>query len=123
MEYEEAKKQIYDNIGTGVLIPLADDNIQNGLKFIKSETSCDDQTAKLIWCDLKMDYGTKETNSIIQAREEYEAEEAAKRQFSQPCCPRCGSTAIQAVRRNWSFLGGFMTDAVDRVCLNCKYKF
>lgn len=38
-------------------------------------------------------------------------------------CPKCGSTQIQAVRKNWSLLTGFLTNDVDRVCLNCKHKF
>ena len=38
-------------------------------------------------------------------------------------CPDCGSTQIQLVNRKWSFLTGFFTNKVDRVCLNCKTKF
>lgn len=42
---------------------------------------------------------------------------------NQVVCPKCGSTQIQIVRRNYSFLTGFMTNKVDRVCANCKHKF
>lgn len=38
-------------------------------------------------------------------------------------CPKCGSTNIQMIQRKWSLLTGFMTNKVDRVCVNCKYKF
>ena len=38
-------------------------------------------------------------------------------------CPRCGSTQIQMVPRKWSLLTGFLTNKVDRVCVNCKRKF
>lgn len=38
-------------------------------------------------------------------------------------CPKCGSTNIQVVRKNWSLLAGLATNAVDRVCVNCKYKW
>lgn len=38
-------------------------------------------------------------------------------------CPRCNSTQIQLVQRNWSFLTGFLTNKVDRVCVKCKHKF
>lgn len=38
-------------------------------------------------------------------------------------CPKCGSTQIQMVQRKWSLLTGFMTNKVDRVCVNCKHKF
>lgn len=38
-------------------------------------------------------------------------------------CPKCGSTQIQLVSKKWSVLTGFMTNKVDRVCVNCKRKF
>lgn len=38
-------------------------------------------------------------------------------------CPKCGSTQIQMVPRKWSPLSGFMTNKIDRVCVNCKCKF
>lgn len=38
-------------------------------------------------------------------------------------CPSCGSTQIQLVSRKWSFLTGFFTNKVDRVCVNCKRRF
>ena len=68
MNYEEAKyyfENTIDGIKSTILFGvIADDNIQNGISYIKELTSCDDQTAKLIWCDLKMDYGTKANNPI-----------------------------------------------------------
>lgn len=74
MNYEEAKyyfENTIDGIKSTILFGvIADDNIQNGISYIKELTSCDDQTAKLIWCDLKMDYGTKANNPILLAREE-----------------------------------------------------
>ena len=38
-------------------------------------------------------------------------------------CPKCSSTNIQIVPRKWSLLTGIFTNATDRVCVNCKYKF
>lgn len=38
-------------------------------------------------------------------------------------CPKCGSTQIQIVNRRYSLLTGFLTNKVDRVCINCKYKW
>ena len=38
-------------------------------------------------------------------------------------CPKCKSTNIQMIQRKWSLLTGFMTNKVDRVCVNCKHKF
>lgn len=42
---------------------------------------------------------------------------------NQVVCPKCGSTQIQILRKNYSLLTGFMTNKVDRVCTNCKHKF
>lgn len=38
-------------------------------------------------------------------------------------CPECGSTQIQVVPRKWSLFAGFATKKVDRVCVNCKYRW
>ena len=38
-------------------------------------------------------------------------------------CPKCNSTNIQIVPRKWSLLTGIFTNATDRVCVNCKYKW
>ena len=38
-------------------------------------------------------------------------------------CPKCGSTQIQLVNRKWGLFTGILTNAVDRVCINCKHKF
>ncbi|MEA5012904.1 MAG: hypothetical protein VB100_14420 [Angelakisella sp.] len=38
-------------------------------------------------------------------------------------CPKCGSTQIQLVNKKWSLMTGFLTNKVDRVCVNCKTKF
>lgn len=38
-------------------------------------------------------------------------------------CPRCHSSNIQLVQRKFSIWTGFRTNKVDRVCVNCKYRF
>lgn len=38
-------------------------------------------------------------------------------------CPRCGSTNIQLVQRKWSIWVGYRSNAVQRVCVNCKHRF
>lgn len=38
-------------------------------------------------------------------------------------CPRCGSTNIQLVQRKWSIWVGYRSNAVDRMCINCKHRF
>lgn len=42
MSYEEAKADIYTKTGYPLMMYIADDDIQNGLAFIKEETNCDD---------------------------------------------------------------------------------
>lgn len=58
-------------------------------------------------------------------REKYRVEinNIEKQESNTPKCPTCGSTNIQVVTRKWSLLTGFMTNKVDRVCINCKHKF
>ena len=38
-------------------------------------------------------------------------------------CPRCGCTSVQLIPRKWSILTGYHTNAVNRVCVNCKHKW
>jgi hypothetical protein len=38
-------------------------------------------------------------------------------------CPRCGSFQINLLRKKWSWLTGFFTSDVDRICMSCKHKF
>ena len=39
-------------------------------------------------------------------------------------CPYCGSTLPpQLIRKKWSPLTGFLTNKVERYCVNCKKKF
>lgn len=102
MNYDEAKKYLY-NDDINIKIPeqglddlymaITDDKTQDGLALIKELTSCDDNTAKLLWVDLKCDYGTSENNSILQARENYENEKALQSfQYRNNAeCPYCHS--------------------------------
>lgn len=130
MNYDEAKKYLYNN-DIDVKIPevplrklymaITDDKTQEGLQLIKELTSCDDNTAKLLWVDLKCDFGTKENNPIIQAREDYEKEKTNQSQ-NIPKCPKCGSTSISTGARGvnyfWGFIGASKT--VNR-CANCGH--
>lgn len=38
-------------------------------------------------------------------------------------CPRCRSTQIQMVPRKFSFLTGYATNKIDRMCVRCQKKF
>lgn len=65
-----------------------------------------------------------ETKAIARAEVEQICREL-REQYQQPKvkCPRCGSTQIQMVQRKWSWLTGFFTNKVDRVCVNCKHRW
>ena len=80
MNYEEARYFFYHKIKSPaaekMLWILADDNVVEGLNLIKELTACDDDTAKLLWADLKSDFGTKETNCIIETKERYKTEKS-----------------------------------------------
>ncbi len=45
-----------------------------------------------------------------------------RNESSQPKCPHCGSTNIQLLRKKWSVLTGFLTNKVERYCVNCGKK-
>lgn len=89
MNYDEAKNYLYNGDGSvekelghkfnALFMAVTDDDVVEGLNLIQELTSCDDNTAKLLWVDLKRDFGTKENNPILQAREEYEKEEAIRK--------------------------------------------
>lgn len=97
MNYDESHNYLYNEIsGENSVIMLgliADDNTIEGLKLIKELTSCDDNTAKLLWVDLKCDFGTKENNAILQAREDYEKEKLVQdyQYRNNAECPYCHS--------------------------------
>lgn len=132
MVYEDALLHMKGRIGITVLTSIANDNMMDCIEFIKKETSCDDQTAKLIWCDLKMEYGTKENNPIIQAREEHQQEKLI--QDFQYCnnaeCPYCHSKNTKKISGlskagSVAMFGVFAVGKVGKQwhCNNCKSDF
>lgn len=136
MNYVEAKKYIYNNMFMQLFAAIADDNIKQGLNYIKEDTSCDDQTAKLIWCDLKMDYSTKENNPIIQLREEHQAEESANKAREDYLyrnnaeCPYCHSKNTKKISGlskagSVAMFGMFAVGKVSKQwhCNQCKSDF
>ena len=70
----------------------------------------------------------EEWNQIEKERRKRQQQKQAEEQarfdaINHPKCPKCGSTAIQIIPRKFSFLTGFATNKVDRVCVNCKHKW
>lgn len=131
MNYEEALLHMRGRIGMTVLTSIADDNMMDCIAFIKKETSCDDNTAKLIWCDLKMDYGTKENNPILQAREEHKQEKLIQDyQFRNNAeCPYCHSKNTKKIsglsKAGSVAMWGIFSHKVHKQwhCNNCKSDF
>lgn len=141
MNYEEAKRYLYNN-DINVKIPekplrelymaITDDKTQEGLQLIKELTKCDDNTAKLLWVDLKCDFGTKENNAILQAREDYEREKRIQEsQYRNNAeCPYCHSKNTKKISGlskagNVALFGVFAVGKVSKQwhCNNCKSDF
>lgn len=81
---------------------------------------------KIFECDT-----IEESNLLSQKLESYyiniETRDSSNNIISQTTkillCPKCNSDNIQILNKKWSVLTGFMTNKVNRVCVNCKYKF
>lgn len=115
MNYEEAHEYMSKELhggewGAAMLAILARDNVMDGLLIIKKLTLCDDNTAKLIWVDLKCENSerikelqnlgfNKPVNSCV------------------PKCPTCGSTNIKKL----FFSGGWNPKQFR--CNNCRYEW
>lgn len=135
MNYEEAHYFIYNEIGDkgiNLLFLLADDNTKEGVAFIKELTACDEDTAKLLWVDLKCNYGTKENNAILQAKENHKKEEAIQNfQYRNNAeCPYCHSKNTEKISSlskigSVALWGVFAVGKVSKQwhCNNCKSDF
>lgn len=75
-------------------------------------------------CELTCICGNK-VNGKIDSKDKEIAEYKKSNHSSSsvPKCPYCGSTNIQLIRKKWSLLTGFLTNQVERYCVNCKKKF
>lgn len=106
MDYRQAHNYIFNEIGEEgiyLLILVADDKTIEGIKLIKQLTSCSENDAKMLWVDLKCEYGTSENNPIIEAKENLSQKEIshnnqiAQEWQNKPRCPTCGSTNIKKI--------------------------
>lgn len=77
IQYFESNANLYDFVA--MLGLISDDDQKKGLEVIQEKTACDDDTANLVWAYFKRKYGTKENNPIMQARENFEREQALER--------------------------------------------
>lgn len=106
MNYDEANNYITNEITfneCGKLLNLvAKDDTIEGLKFIQEITSCDENTAKLLWVDLKCQNVTSETNPYIkeERQEGYLCQadlDYVEKMKNKPKCQICGSTNIKRI--------------------------
>lgn len=142
MDYQEAKKFLYEGNGmvnkdideklSSLYLFVTDDNMSEGISFIKSLTSCDDITAKVLWCDLKQDFGQPENNPILQAREKYEQEKLIQdfQYRNNAECPYCHSKNTKKISGlskagSVAMFGVFAVGKVSKQwhCNNCKSDF
>jgi len=144
MNYDEAKNFLYNGDGTTpkqnreiankfntLYMMITDDKIQEGLSLIKELTLCDDNTAKLLWVDLKCDFGTTENNAILQAREERKKEKLVQdyKYRKNAECPYCHSKNTNKITTtskvmNTAVFGIFGTKRYKQWhCNNCGSDF
>ena len=139
MNYEKAINYLNNNIDVCKLTILCglivDDNTARGMSYIQEITNCDEQTSKLLWCDMKMKYGTSDTNPIFKAREQYKAEESSKKAAEEykyrnnAECPYCHSKNTKKISTaskvtNTAAFGLFGTKRFKQWhCNNCKSDF
>lgn len=95
------------------------------MRFLIVHTS-DDIDFLEAMIDLKqkdpIEYQSRMAQFKAQARDREQAKKERWAAEKLPKCSYCGSTNIQVVRKNWSFMRGFATNATERVCANCGRK-
>lgn len=117
----------FENVDKSSPIKCYKSKIPHGgiIKMISTDESFMDAMVKLYETDpiefqLKIQQFKTQLEQQEQIKKEQEQKSSAKDTIK---CPKCGSTNIQLVKRKWTPIMGFMTNKVDRVCVNCKHKF
>ena len=128
MDYNEAtnyfKNEIDFSNSSKMLEIIAKDKIIDGINFIMELTKCNLNDAKLIWVDLKMEYGTPDLNPYIESNI---TQKQNTKQYI-PKCPMCGSINIQKIselNRATSIIGfGILSKKIGKQwqCNNPKCK-
>lgn len=136
MNYEEAKKYIYNEIKLGnsncteILVDIAGELDQDGIEFIQKLTNSSYEDVIKIWYELKKDYGSKKNNPFfpdLTPQQIAQANAQAQELLNKPKCPTCGSTNIKkigGVERGasiWAF--GIFSKKINKTfkCGNCGY--
>jgi DNA-directed RNA polymerase subunit M/transcription elongation factor TFIIS len=70
------------------------------------------------------DYNKIKNDEVEKWRQDFQDSKKPKLdENGKVMCPKCGSSNIQVLNKKWSATTGFMTNKVDRVCINCKNRF
>lgn len=136
MNYEEAKKYIYNEIKLGnsncteILVDIAGELDQDGIEFIQKLTNSSYEDVIKIWYELKKDYGSKKTNPFfpdLTPQQIAQANAQAQEWLNKPKCPTCGSTNIKkmgGIERGASIAAfGLFSKKINKTfkCGNCGY--
>lgn len=136
MNYEEAKKYIYNEIKLGnsncteILVDIAGELDQDGIEFIQKLTNSSYEDVIKIWYELKKDYGSKKTNPFfpdLTPQQIAQANAQAQEWLNKPKCPTCGSTNIKkigGIERGASIAAfGIFSKKINKTfkCGNCGY--
>lgn len=136
MNYEEAKKYIYNEIKLGnsncteILVDIAGELDQDGIEFIQKLTNSSYEDVIKIWYELKKDYGSKKTNPFfpdLTSQQIAQANAQAQELLNKPKCPTCGSTNIKkigGIERGASIAAfGIFSKKINKTfkCNNCGY--
>lgn len=138
MNYEEAKKYIYNEIKLGnsncteILVDIAGELDQDGIEFIQKLTNSSYEDVIKIWYELKKDYGSKKTNPFfpdLTPQQIAAANAQAQEWLNKVHCPYCNSTnckKISGVSKATSVaMFGIFPQKVKKQwhCNNCRSDF
>ena len=138
MNYEEAKKYIYNEIKLGtsncteILVDIAGELDQDGIEFIQKLTNSSYDDVIKIWYELKKDYGSKKNNPFfpnLTPQQIAAANAQAQELLNKPKCPTCGSTNVEKISFGKKALGGALFGLLSSDvrksmhCKNCGYKW
>lgn len=138
MNYEEAKKYIYNEIKLGnsncteILVDIAGELDQDGIEFIQKLTNSSYEDVIKIWYELKKDYGSKKTNPFfpdLTPQQIAQANAQAQELLNKPKCPTCGSTNVEKISFGKKAVGGALFGLLSSDvrksmhCKNCGYKW
>lgn len=104
---------------------ILDENPRASQRIIQSFKDNDDYDGAVNWVEHKTQCNRNDAEYIVNELFGIMTKNVSQSSIEDNVirCPKCNSTQIQMVQRKWSPLTGFFTNKVDRVCVNCKYKF